>query len=548
MENQRLILFIALALVGVLLWQAWETRHAPVPAPAATGAVPAPSVPPGEVPDMPPALSGPGAAPQAQAAAAAEGGQRIRVITDVLEVELDSVGGDVRHARLLAYPVSLKNPQEKVLLMSDQPARLFVAQSGLISRSAGLPDHHARYRAESTEYRLAEGQNELKVALHWESEAGLRVTKTLTFHRDSYAIDVDYHVTNGTAEAVSLAMYRQLQRGGYVDPGENSLVYTFTGGVVSNSLNKYDKIEFDDMASWRSEQDFAQGGWVAMLQHYFTAAWLAEGTESNRFYTKALPTGTYVLGMSTPEQQIAPQAAATLHTRMFVGPKDQARMETVEPTLKLTVDYGIFSILADPLFWLLTKINDFLGNWGWSIIVLTVLIKIVFYKLTETQYRSMAQLRKLQPKMEALKERYGDDRQKMGQAMMELYRTEKVNPLAGCVPILIQIPVFIALYWVLVESVEMRQAPFILWINDLTAKDPFFVLPVLMGISMYIMQKLSPMPTDPVQAKVMMSLPFVFTIFFAFFPSGLVLYWFANNLLSILQQWYITRKLEKAAA
>ncbi len=545
MENQRLILFIALALVGVLLWQAWETRHAPTTPPVAGLESPAPVAAKGEVPDMPPALATPGTVAEAQLSAA---GQRIRVVTDLLEVELDSVGGDVRQARLLAYPVSLKNKDEKVLLMSDQPARLFIAQSGLISRNATMPDHHATYRAEAAEYRLAEGQNELKVALRWENDSGLRVIKTLTFHRDSYLIDVDYQIENGTAEAVALAMYRQLQRGGYVDPGENSMVYTFTGGVVSNSLNKYDKIEFDDMASWRSEQDFAQGGWVAMLQHYFTAAWLAEGTESNRFYAKALPSGTYALGMTTPEQQVAPQAAATLHSRLYVGPKDQARMEAAEPTLKLTVDYGVFSILADPLFWLLTKINDFLGNWGWSIIMLTLLIKIVFYKLTETQYKSMANLRRLQPKMEALKERYGDDRQKMGQAMMDLYRTEKVNPLAGCIPILIQIPVFIALYWVLVESVEMRQAPFVLWLNDLTAKDPYFVLPVLMGISMYIMQKLSPTPTDPVQAKVMMSLPFIFTIFFAFFPSGLVLYWFANNLLSILQQWYITRKIEKAAA
>lgn len=544
MENQRLILFVALVLILFAFWQAWETRHGKVADPVQAEQT---LTTPGEaVPELPPTLPGQATADEGTASAGAQG-QRIRVITDLLEVELGSQGGDIRKASLLAFPVAADRPEEKFVLMDDVAGRLFIAQSGMISRTTTLPDHHALYSAAQTEYRLADGQDELKVPLTWQNDQGVKVVKTLTFHRDSYLVDVDFQVENKSGQEMSLAMYRQLQRDDHGEATDSRFIYTFTGGVISNSNNKYRKLEFDDMEDWRPETDYASGGWTAMLQHYFLGAWLARDDEQNRFYTRKLEGNRYVVGMTTPEQNIAADATTTLQSRMYVGPKDQDRLKAAAKNLVLTVDYGILTVLAQPLFWLLELIHDLLKNWGWSIIVLTILIKLAFYKLTETQYRSMANMRRLQPKLQDLKERFGDDRTKFGQAMMELYKKEKVNPLSGCLPILIQIPFFIALYWVLLESVELRQADFMFWINDLSAKDPFFVLPVLMGVSMFIMQKLSPAPPDPIQAKMMMALPFVFTVFFAFFPSGLVLYWLVNNLLSLAQQWYITRKIEKAA-
>lgn len=545
METQRLILMVALMITGLLLWQSWEMRHYQPTEDVGYEGTKVSSLPVDEsVPEMPPErdVAEISAVTQQQLNTPAKA-QTIRVVTDVLDIELSTAGGDVRKASLVQYPIELDQPDVVIQLMNDTMPRLFIGQSGLISRNHKLPDHHSVYHAEQNSYQLQEGDDELQVKLSWQGDSGITVVKQLTFKRDSYLIDVDYFIQNNSGEELSLAMYRQLQRGNYTIQGENSLIYTFTGAVVSNSINKYEKIEFDDMDEWKPEQDYAQGGYVAMLQHYFTSSWLANEGEDNRFYSKVLSDGRYVIGMSSPERMVAAGASENLHSRMFIGPKDQERMSEASDDLRLTVDYGIFSILADPLFWLLRQIHDLLGNWGWSIIVLTIIIKLFFYPLTDKQYRSMANLRKLQPKMESIKERYGDDRQKMGQAMMELYKKEKVNPLAGCLPILVQIPVFIALYWVLVESVEIRQADFALWINDLSSADPYFILPVLMGISMYVMQKLSPKPSDPMQEKVMMSLPFVFGIFFAFFPAGLVLYWLVNNLLSILQQWYITKKV-----
>ncbi|VAW88755.1 Inner membrane protein translocase and chaperone YidC, long form [hydrothermal vent metagenome] len=546
METQRLILLVALMITGLLLWQSWEVRNAQPTQQVSYERLQQQQSADGSVPEMPPEISATqelSLETQRQLTTSAQA-QTIRIVTDVLDIELSSAGGDVRKAHLLKYPIELKEPERVIQLMNDTMPRLFVGQSGLISRSIKLPDHHTVYHVEQNEYRLADGENELKVKLSWQDESGIKVIKQLTFKRDSYAIDVDYLVENRTGEPLSLAMYRQMQRGDYTVQGENSFIYTFTGAVVSNSINKYEKIQFNDMDDWQPEHDYAQGGYVAMLQHYFTSAWLANEGEDNLFYSKSLSDGRYVIGIQTAEKVLLAGESWTLHTRMFIGPKDQERMELASPDLRLTVDYGILSVLAEPLFWLLRWIHDILGNWGWSIIVLTIIIKLCFYPLTDKQYRSMANLRKLQPQMEAIKERHGDDRQKMGQAMMALYKKEKVNPLAGCLPILVQIPVFIALYWVLVESVEIRQADFMWWLNDLSSADPYYILPFLMAVSMFIMQKLSPKPSDPIQAKVMMSLPIVFGIFFAFFPAGLVLYWFFNNLLSILQQWYITKQVE----
>jgi YidC/Oxa1 family membrane protein insertase len=302
------------------------------------------------------------------------------------------------------------------------------------------------------------------------------------------------------------------------------------------------------MADWKPEQSFNKGGWVAMLQHYFIGAWVPDQEEQNHFYTRALDGGRYLIGLSTAERAVPAGASTHFTSRLYIGPKEQDRLEHIAPHLRLTVDYGVLDIIAKPLFWLLEKIHDWVHNWGIAIILVTLIIKLVFYKLSETSYRSMANMRRLQPKLMALKERFGDDRQRMSQEMMRIYKEEKINPLGGCLPIVVQIPVFIALYWVLLESVELRHAPFIPhWINDLSSKDPYYILPILMGISMFIQQKLNPAPMDPMQAKVLKLLPFIFTLFFAFFPAGLVLYWVVNNILSIAQQWVITRRVEGAA-
>ncbi|MEJ2693481.1 MAG: membrane protein insertase YidC, partial [Candidatus Thiodiazotropha sp.] len=344
----------------------------------------------------------------------------------------------------------------------------------------------------------------------------------------------------------SVRDYGQLQRTKPEDNSSGFTTYTYTGGVIYNPSDKYDKVKFDDIEEKTLSVD-SDHGWLAMIQHYFLSAWIPPKDQIEHYYSSALPGGKYVLGSYSPMVTVAPGQQQSLSRQLFVGPKLQDRLESIAQGLELTVDYGWLTVIAKPIFWLLETIHDLLGNWGWSIIVLTLIIKAAFYKLSETSYKSMANMRKLTPRLQALRDRYGDDKQRLNQAMMEMYKKEKINPLGGCLPILVQIPVFIALYWVLLETVEMRQAPWILWIQSLSDKDPYFILPLVMGVSMFVQQKLNPAPPDPMQAKIMMMLPFVFTVFFAFFPAGLVLYWVVNNLVSILQQWYITRKIEKLA-
>jgi YidC/Oxa1 family membrane protein insertase len=542
MDNQKIILFFALSFVLLLIWQAWQEDHGAgetETAVAMQGAAPQPA-------DIPAAQS---IAPAESAAAAPppvprgfQRGARIRVVTDLLDVQLDTVGGDVRDVALLAYPVSSEKQDEPYRLMRDEGTRVFIAQSGLISQQIA-PDHYALYTAEATEYRLQ--GDELRVPLRWTGADGVSVTKTYIFRRDSYLIEVEHRIDNGSAAPWTGYQYRQFQRSLPGEDEKSFFLYTYTGGVIYSQEEKYEKIEFEDMDKQDLNRGIA-GGWAAVIQHYFLGAWLPDPAETNQFYSKAPKGQPYVLGLLSAPKTVAPGETGAFSTRLFVGPKDQGRMEQAAEGLRLTVDYGVLTILAQPLFWLMKYIHSVVGNWGWSIILLTLLVKLVFYKLSETSYRSMANMRVLQPKLMQLRERYGDDRQRMSQAMMELYKKEKINPLGGCLPMLVQIPVFIALYWVLLESVELRQAPFMLWIHDLSTKDPFYILPLLMGATMFIQQKLNPPPPDPIQAKVLMALPFVFTLFFAFFPAGLVLYWVANSVLSILQQWYITRRIEKA--
>ena len=549
-DNKRLILLMALGFVLLLIWQAWQQDYGSKPPVATTAtetATPAASPQPMDVPTAKPGAAAttttPAAAPTADKSALQQG-DWVHVKTDVLDLAINTVGGDLRRLNLLTYPIAADKPDQPFPLLNDAPDKLFIAQSGLLAGDKG-PDHHAVFTPEQTNYQLAPGANELKVRLNWSGPDGIKISKVYTLRRASYEIKLDYEVHNGSSQEWRGRVYGQFQRVEEANP--SYFIYTYTGGVLSSPENKYEKIKFGDMADKDLSRE-VKGGWAAMLQHYFVGAWIPDAGGSNHYYSKVLEGPRYVFGVVMPEAIVAPGQTAMLGTRLYAGPKLQDHLQEVAPSLELTVDYGLLTILAQPIFWLLKYIHHVVGNWGWAIVILTLLIKLAFYRLSAASYRSMANMRRMQPRIAALKERYGEDRQKMSQAMMELYKTEKINPLGGCLPVVVQIPVFIALYWVLLESVELRQADFVLWIYDLSSKDPYYVLPLLMGATMLIQQKLSPAPPDPVQAKVMTILPIVFTLFFAFFPAGLVLYWVVNNTLSIAQQWYITRKIEAVAS
>jgi len=475
-------------------------------------------------------------------------GTPITVQTDLLEVIINTEGGDLRQVDLLKHGQDSDHKNIPFRLMSEDE-QFFVAQTGIMggkgTAKSSYPDHHAIYKAEQTSFVMG-GEEELRVPMVWHDDAnGIKITKTYIFHRNSYKIDVKYHVENSGATDWKGGLYGQLLRNDQTPEAENSFIYTYTGGVTYTNSEHYQKVDFDEMAN-RAPIRNADNGWVAMIQHYFLAAIVPSSNIKPTLYTDQQSSGHYAIGAILPVISVPSGESGDLAIQLYTGPKDQERLEALAEGLELTVDYGWLTFLAQPLFWILNQIQDVVSNWGVSIILLTILIKLAFFKLSETSYRSMARMRKLSPRLTSLKERYGDDRQKMNEAMMKIYREEKVNPMGGCLPILVQIPVFIALYWVLLESVEIRQAPFILWIQDLSAKDPYYILPLLMGGSMLIQQKLNPAPIDPIQQKVMMVLPVVFTVFFAFFPAGLVLYWVVNNVISISQQWYITKKIEAA--
>ena len=550
-EQIRMVLIIALCVVSFLLWDAWQRDYGPKPPPPASVDRPAPDAAPSEsgspstdVPQAPQAVQPASTAtPTSDDVVDEPGrGRKITVTTDVLSVQIDSLGGTIAGVDLLSYPVSNDKPNEPFRLLDDtDPGRFFTAQSGLTGpRSA--PNHHAQYEPEADAYELTEGVEFIDVPLRWRSQDGVEVTRTYRFARDHYVVEVQVDVVNRSDSAWQGALYGQLQRGEPESSGGIFRTYTYTGGILSGPEKPYEKVDFSDMASQDVDRDVV-GGWVAMIQHYFAAAWIPGAEETNHYYSKSLSNGRFAIGVVSPVATVPPGGASEFSLSLYVGPKIQQRMQDVAPHLERTVDYGWLWLIAEPLFWLLSWIHGFVGNWGWAIVILTFLIKLAFFQLSATSYKSMARMRKLQPRVTTLRERYAADKQRMNQAMMELYRQEKINPLGGCLPILVQIPVFIALYWVLLESVELRQASFIGWLDDLSLHDPYFVLPVLMGVTMLIQQKLNPTPPDPMQAKIMMALPFVFTFFFLFFPSGLVLYWFVNNVLSIIQQWVITKKI-----
>jgi YidC/Oxa1 family membrane protein insertase len=548
MPNIRPLLLIALAFVGYLLWQAWEQDyHAPAPPPG-TEVPPQPAAaadtPATPVADVPGAPADATPAPSADASATAE---PVIVETDVLRVAIDPVGGTVRHVELLRYPIDPKRKDAPVRLLGDDAQRFFVAQSGLVA-TGPAPDHRARYAVEQRRYRLS--GDTLEVPLTWNGD-GVSVRKLFRFTRGSYVVDVEHIVDNAGAQPWIGSVYRQLQRTvpavdqkfSFTNPEQ----YSFVGAAWYSPDEKFEKLAFDEFAEEPLKREFA-GGWAAMLQHYFFAAWIPPATEQTTYQTDVVAGAVaprYLIRAVGRATTVAPGAQATFGGRLYVGPKLQNELPDIAPGLEFTIDYGLVTVLAEPLFWLLDAIHKLVGNWGVAIILLTFLIKLAFYKLSEAQYRSMAKMRKLQPRLAALKERYGDDREKLNQAMMEFYQKEKINPMGGCLPILVQIPVFIALYWVLLESVELRQAPFLGWIDNLSDRDPYFVLPVLNGLAMYAAQKLTPTPgMDPMQQRVMQMMPIMFAVMFAFFPAGLVLYWTVNGVLGLVQQWVITNRVE----
>jgi YidC/Oxa1 family membrane protein insertase len=459
-------------------------------------------------------------------------------------LQIDPRGGDLVSAKLLGYPFRKDQPDVPVTLLNPDVDKLFVFHTGLRSLDGGPEANHlSAFAAEQDIYSLDPGSNELTVSLSWLGEDGITVDKIYRFTRGNYAIDMEQIVRNDSESPYRVVGYQQIQR--RHQPPERSMFdvdsYSYTGPVLYEG-EKYEKIDVDDL----SDEPFkatVTGGWLASIQHHFLAAIIPSGLVTSNFQAD-FDGNTYVLSaIDTEATTIAPGTSGSLSSSFFVGPKLQSQLTEAAEGLPLTVDYGIFTILSQPLFWLLQKVFNFVGNWGWTIIIVTFLIKLAFYKLTEASGRSMGKMRKLQPRLKSLQERYKDDREALSKAMMDLYKREKVNPAAGCLPMLIQIPFFMAFYWVLLESVEMRQAPFMLWITDLSSRDPFFILPLLMGGAMYFQQKLNPAPPDPMQAKVMQFLPIMFTGMFAFFPAGLVLYWLTKSVLSMAQQWKINKAL-----
>ncbi|MES1993117.1 MAG: membrane protein insertase YidC [Pseudomonadota bacterium] len=552
MENIRFTLYALLLAVVFLIWQAWqedaaklapEASHAPVATQQTANNADIPAL------DAP-TLNPPAPGEVHQAIPVLASAERISVETDLFSGEIDALGGDLRRIALLKYPLSTDLPNSPVQLLSDRDGQFYVAQNGLMAASGPAPDHRALYHADAERYTLRDAEKSLDVPLHWTDPSGLTVTKRYHFERGSYVVGIDFRVENRGEKPWHGNLYSQLQQLPPPPPQRSPLSFmaprTFTSVATYYDGHRYQKLAFDKLAT--TPIDLTQsGGWIAFSDHYFLGALLGDASAQSHYYSKNLPTGQVILGLTGDKVELAPGETRELRTRMFLGPKEQNLLADVAPGLELTVDYGLLTIIAKPLFFVLSWTHRVLfGNWGLAIIALTVLIKLGFFKLSEAQYRSMAKMREFAPRIQALRDRYGEDKQKLNEAMMELYRKEKFNPLGGCLPIFVQMPVFIALYWVLLESVELRQAPFFLWINDLSAKDPYYVLPVLFGISMLIQQRLSTAQgtMDPMQQRVMMMMPVVMTVFFALFPSGLVLYWVVSNSLGILQQWYITRKVE----
>ncbi|MCY4212595.1 MAG: membrane protein insertase YidC [Gammaproteobacteria bacterium] len=562
-EVQRIVLLVALGITGYLMILAWnqdymqpqpatERASAPQldgaalsgPGPA-SAAVPASDIPDASFIGAPDPAADQAVAPAGDAGAAE---RLIRVATPSQEVWIDRRGGDIRRVHLPRYPVNLEQPDLPFELLDVGNRRTYMAQSGLIGPD-GLDSGSERplYRTARANYEVGDGET---LAVELEAEAGdVKVQKVFIFQGGDYLVDVIYRVENRGAEPFRASLFGQIKRDAKEPPGQESFSLgpqPYLGAALTTPDSRYEKIEFEDL----DEGDFrdqVEGGWIAFLQHYFLSAWIANEGESNSYYGRKRADGTYIVGYTSPLTAVAPGDQGEWRSRFYAGPKDQKRLEQIADNLNLTVDYGFLWWLAVPLFALLDWLHGLVGNWGVAIILLTVLVKLVLYPLSSASYKSMANMRRVAPQMKRLQERHAGDRQKLSQEMMGLYKKEGVNPLGGCLPMLLPMPIFIALYWVLFESVELRQAPFALWIDDLAAMDPYFILPLLMGATMYVQQLLSPTMGDPMQARIMKLMPIMFTVLFLFFPAGLVLYWLVNSVLSVAQQWYVMKKTEAAA-
>ncbi len=565
MDTQRIIALIIFSFSSLLLWEAWQKHNKPpvipnAPATTQTAGIVAPptnivTAPGGAnaVPTttLPPAAPVAAIAPSAAAPAAST--QRVAVRTDTLDLDLDATGGDIRQAVLRKHFARGDNTKP-FILMQEKAGHYFIAQSGLLG--PGLPNHTSKWALVGNTSQFDLGSSEsLSVVFSNADTAGITVNKVFTFTRGSYVVDVRYEIKNDSAAVLAPKAYFQFLRDANPPEGESTGsnpftgIATFTGPAIYTEAKKFQKVAFSDIEKNKADHiKDASDGWLAMVQHYFVSAWLPQGAAAREFFTKQVNDKLYSSGVIVPVGTIAANTSAVLSMPLYLGPQEQEKLNNLAPGLGLVVDYGWLTVLAYPMFVVLSFINNLVGNWGWTIIIFTILLKLVFFPLNQKSGKSMAHMKTLMPKMEALKARYGDDKMKLNQAMMELYKTEKVNPLGGCLPIIIQIPFFISLYWVLLGAVELRNTPWILWIHDLSTPDPLYILPVIMGVSMFVQTKLNPQPTDPIQAKVMTILPIVFSIMFFFFPSGLVLYWTMQNILGIAQQWYINKTFMPANA
>ncbi|MDQ7988818.1 MAG: membrane protein insertase YidC [Candidatus Dactylopiibacterium sp.] len=549
MDFKRLVLMAVFAFSMIMLWEKWQIHNAPAQLPAAAQSAAEGGVLPSPMASATPEQAAvPGAQASQGLAGAYDNVGRAVVRTDTMVATISARGGDIIQVELTQHKQT-EDHSKNFVVLQDKGAHFYVANSGLIGKE--LPNHKTLFEFAAGDYTLKDGEDSVQLRMNAPAVNGVAVTKVLTFHRGSYLIDVAYEIDNTSDVALDATAYFQLSRDS--QPVEHKTGFfggigTFTGPAVYTEEGKFQKIDFKKID--KNEAKYvhsAQDGWVAMVQHYFVSAYLPKGNVNREFFTHRISGDVFGAGVKLPVSVAAGQKGS-IDVPLYVGPQEQNKLKAIAPGFNLVVDYGWVTIIAVPLFWVLSHIHNLVGNWGWAIIIVTILIKAVFYPLSAASYRSMAKMKKLMPKMKALQERYKDDKMKLNQSMMELYKTEKVNPMGGCLPILVQMPVFIALYWVLLGVVEMRQAPWMFWITDLSVKDPFFILPIVMGLTMLVQTKLNPTPPDPVQAKVMMLMPILFTFMFLWFPAGLVLYWVLNNCLSIAQQWYITKSIENGEA
>ncbi|MEI7455356.1 MAG: membrane protein insertase YidC [Nitrosomonadales bacterium] len=538
MDFQRLFLFLIFSFSLMMVWDGWQRyQNPPVVQQAATtkSDLPAATTKPADLAAQ---------AASIQQATKIDAGKIIKVKTDFLEADISSVGGDIQRLDFIKHLDGQDKTKQFVLFEKGAGTHNYVAQSGLLG--AGMPNHTTVFSTEQDNYELT--GDKLEVKLSAVAENGIKVVKLLTFHKSSYVVDVAYEIENTTAAPITPSAYFQFIRDSIDPAGGSKMVPTFTGMAVYTDKEKFQKVAFSDVEKGKiNYPKEGDNGWIGMLQHYFVAAWLPQDKTNREFFTRKLEGDAYSAGVIVPVAAIAPGQKSVVSVPLYAGPA-QSTLDSIAPGLGLTVDYGWLTIVATPIFWTLTFIQGIVQNWGVAIILLTVLIKLLFFPLSAASYRSMAKMRLVAPKLEKIKLQHADDREKLNRAMMDLYKTEKINPLGGCLPVIIQIPVFIALYWSILASVEMRNAPFFGWITDLSAADPFFVLPVLMGASMFLQSKLNPVPPDPMQAQIMKIMPIAFSVVFFWFPAGLVLYSIVNNALSIAQQWYITRGIEVAGA